>query len=760
MKGVMRSLFGLIITLMIIVPACSCAENKTHILYIDSYDPGMKFSQDELAGFQEVIYQSYPDAIIRIEYMDTKYISDDVHIRNLFDKYEYKYRNTTFDIVVAADDSAFSFVKKYRSILFPETPVIFLGVNYYTENLTEGLQEITGVIQDYDTKNTIISALSLFPDTRSIYIIHDQSYTGIATRKQTETTMPSLDESISVHYLTDLTLEELIETIETIPDGSIILLQVFNRDKDGVMITHEEFSDIVTSHARVPVFGTSELMLNHGIIGGKITEGVSHGKKAGELAVRVIHGESADSIPILRASPNQYIFDNNLLQKYQIPDIVIPEGSQIINKPTPQEVPVWILYITLTIIILCTIIIIILLYHLRIRERTEKDLRKNISERLIAEEKLKRDESRLESLLNIHQYQGHTIQDIWKNALHESIKITGSKAGFIFEHNPDGRAVCCLAYADESKDAHSPKSIEISQATLDWFTDLQPYTRIIVEDIHNEINNHPELSDIVSTRLCSISLTTEQSGKKVIVVIDKSDPYDEQDTRQLTLLMDSVLRIVEKKQAMIALREKSEFLSSLITHANTPIIVWNPEFLITEFNCAIEALSGYTRDSKIHTDIRSFLQFEPGDEKEGNFYSVKKTVNINSSISTATGEIKHIIWNTAPIQDIDGKVLVTIAMGLDITEVKKLEKERSSLILQIERNIAELSILNDGIRNPLTIISTMVEMCDCEYHEKINAEIIRIDNIVTELDQRWVESEKILAYLQRHHGLLFPRTKK
>ena len=46
----------------------------------------------------------------------------------------------------------------------------------------------------------------------------------------------------------------------------------------------------------------------------------------------------------------------------------------------------------------------------------------------------------------------------------------------------------------------------------------------------------------------------------------------------------------------------------------------------------------------------------------------------------------------------------------NITERNRFEQERETAITQIQRNLAELSLLNDGIRNPLTVILSATEM--------------------------------------------------
>lgn len=67
-----------------------------------------------------------------------------------------------------------------------------------------------------------------------------------------------------------------------------------------------------------------------------------------------------------------------------------------------------------------------------------------------------------------------------------------------------------------------------------------------------------------------------------------------------------------------------------------------------------------------------------------------------------------------------------------------LEDERTQLMYQIQRNMAELSILNDGIRNPLAIIETILEVDPEGGRDEIQSLITRIDAVINQLDRRWL----------------------
>lgn len=82
---------------------------------------------------------------------------------------------------------------------------------------------------------------------------------------------------------------------------------------------------------------------------------------------------------------------------------------------------------------------------------------------------------------------------------------------------------------------------------------------------------------------------------------------------------------------------------------------------------------------------------------------------------------------------------------------RRIEKEKVEALSQIERNMEELSILNDHIRNPLQVILGLAEIGEDTHYEAMSAQVQEIDSIVRRLDQRCLESEKIRDFLQKHY---------
>jgi len=147
--------------------------------------------------------------------------------------FRYKYANRTFDVIIVSDDNAFTFIKKHRQELFPKTPVVFCGVNYYSDDMLAGQTDVTGVVEQYDVKDTLETALRIQPSIQHIYVINDRSATGAANKKNIEQALPGFSSRADITFLEDYSMTELEDKVETLPDNSMILLMTFNQDRLG-----------------------------------------------------------------------------------------------------------------------------------------------------------------------------------------------------------------------------------------------------------------------------------------------------------------------------------------------------------------------------------------------------------------------------------------------------------------------------------------------------------------------------------------------
>ena len=170
---------------------------KKRVLILHSYYQGYKWTDDEHAGIESVLKPVIGRNNIHIEYMDTKKIFGDLYSQRLYEIYKLKYNNYKFDLIITTDNNAFEFMLKYRDELFPRTPVVFCGVNYFREVRSRGTSILPALMKRMILSSYIELILQLHPKTKQIVFINEWTTTGQGVHKAfLEATVP-FQQSIS-----------------------------------------------------------------------------------------------------------------------------------------------------------------------------------------------------------------------------------------------------------------------------------------------------------------------------------------------------------------------------------------------------------------------------------------------------------------------------------------------------------------------------------------------------------------------------------
>ncbi len=221
------------------------------------------------------------------------------------------------------------------------------------------------------------------------------------------------------------------------------------------------------------------------------------------------------------------------------------------------------------------------------------------------------------------------------------------------------------------------------------------------------------------------------------------------------IIFGTNLDITERKKVQEKLSETNSYLENLIGIASVPIIIMDPSYCITRINRAGEDLIGQSADQVLGRSIQTLLAPDKADigmERIVSSSANDTPVRFELEVLRSDGSIRTVLWNSATLYENDQKTPVaTIAQGQDITARLKLERQRDATEIQIQQNLAQLAILNDGIRNPLMAISGYTELFgDEKISGKILLQVNLINEMVTQIDRRWAESEKILNFLRKH----------
>lgn len=135
-----------------------------------------------------------------------------------------------------------------------------------------------------------------------------------------------------------------------------------------------------------------------------------------------------------------------------------------------------------------------------------------------------------------------------------------------------------------------------------------------------------------------------------------------------------------------------------------------------------------------------------------NVTSVRVPLRLKDKVETPEGAL-WLDTSYIPLFHDSGEISEIFMLFRDITIQMIIEVDLENKgILQVEKNMEQFQILNDEIRNPLTIIAGIASLMD---DEKTQSQILEqvhiIDDLITQLDKGWIESEKVRSFLLRHY---------
>ena len=146
--------------------AAADAASGKRVLVLHSYYKGYKWTDDEHRGISAALEPVLGVENVFVEYMDTKRFFEERYVSQLPEAYRRKYLDHRIDLIVATDDRALEFLVEHRDDVFPGTPVVFCGVNYFREEKLKGRPLFTGVSEDVDVGASLDTALALHPGTQ------------------------------------------------------------------------------------------------------------------------------------------------------------------------------------------------------------------------------------------------------------------------------------------------------------------------------------------------------------------------------------------------------------------------------------------------------------------------------------------------------------------------------------------------------------------------------------------------------------------
>jgi PAS domain S-box-containing protein len=295
---------------------------------------------------------------------------------------------------------------------------------------------------------------------------------------------------------------------------------------------------------------------------------------------------------------------------------------------------------------------------------------RDISVQKKAQENIKLNEVRRSALLELYEMQSLPVKEVCQFVLEASQSLTGSKIGWMGFMNEDESQLTIHAWSQSvmamCKIHEKPIVFSIKDAGI-WGEAVRQRQSIIINDYSSTSVQKRGIpaGHVEINRFMAVPLFDNEKIVAVIAVGNKSQDYDEQDVKQLQLLIEGMWQIVKRRQTEEELIRQAE----MIKHFTNKVVhdLKNPAIAIFGLSKILERKYERLPQEKLKNFIDQIVN------SSGQIVSLSE--DINAYISTRESPLHFVDLNLREI------------WGIIKEEFLPQLKERKIIWIEPENNI-------------------------------------------------------------------------
>lgn len=323
------------------------------VLIISSYNPDARQTSGNIYDFMEEFERLGGKAPIALENMNCKSFSESPQWKSkmteILDKYEGK-RAPVLLVLIGQEawaaylSQADSIRGKFpvltslasrNAIILPDDSVNLKtwmpgAVDFFNDFTDSSVK--AGFVYEYDVEANINLIKHLYPNTKNIAFVSDNSYGGVSLqahvveemKKHPELNLILLDGRTNTIYTISDKLHEL-------PPNTALLMGTWRVDMyDGYFMRNATYT-MMEAAGDVPTFSISSVGIGYWAIGGVTPSYRPLGKDMAYQAVRLLQGADSDRIEV-EVIPNKVMMDSKIVREKRLDLSFIHQPIEMVNE--------------------------------------------------------------------------------------------------------------------------------------------------------------------------------------------------------------------------------------------------------------------------------------------------------------------------------------------------------------------------------------------------------------------------------------------
>jgi PAS domain S-box-containing protein len=476
-----------------------------------------------------------------------------------------KYGAIKMDLIITVGFDPFQFLADYGASVFPGVPVVFINVGEFELPQAGIPRNMTGLTSRADVEGTIKLALKLQPDKlHNLYVVTGSSEYERQELSQLKPELDKFAQRLNIEYLSNRTLEQLLNKVSHLPNDSAIFFLTMVKDPEGQTYVPAAVCALVSVYAEVPVYAITETDMDRGIVGGSLYSPGGNAKAAAQLGLKILHGTDVKDLPVGPGPPNEVTVNRDQLQRFKILESNLPRDAVLLHPPG-----IWERYrgtIAMVIVLLQALLILALWWQVRRRTFAERTVKRRLEfETLISEMSAR--------FINLpsEQFSGEIERGL--DRVRSFLNV--DRIAF-YGRNQLGMEFRALHYA--TVDGVGMLFPVINEEQFPWaFSQLRQGRALLVENLDNLPPEATAERQVGQLGIKSFVVTPLQAagsflGCLLLTTTNKQRGWPEELLRQLQILGDIFHQAVMRKRAEEAARESEERFALVADSA--PMLVW------------------------------------------------------------------------------------------------------------------------------------------------------------------------------------------
>ncbi|MDY0261507.1 MAG: PAS domain S-box protein [Syntrophotalea acetylenica] len=307
-----------------------------NILMLHSYHIEYDWTRDQHAAFVGTLKQRAPQREISFfaEYLDTKRNLYTPDYAAFFAEYlKKKFLGYHLDAIYVTDDNALSLLLRYRQELFPGVPVVFSGVCNLWPGKPGKTALLDGVYERKDVAGNVRIAKAIDPGLKKLYFVGDGGPSHNFIARQVKAEMAKHFPGLAYELVADRSLYKLRGKLAEKVEGTVILTTLGGLlSPDGSTVPIPAAVATLAESGKFKILTMGSNYLTEGVIGGSVVDGFVQGQAAAHVLLRQVLKESP-AVDGKGFAATRHVFFYPALQSWKISLKDLPGDSVIIDGP-------------------------------------------------------------------------------------------------------------------------------------------------------------------------------------------------------------------------------------------------------------------------------------------------------------------------------------------------------------------------------------------------------------------------------------------